>query len=84
DNQGAIFISKNQVTEKRTKHIDIKFHHIRECVDRKKINLFFIPTDEQPADLMTKNLPWDKFQQHRQHLGLTFHDQKTFKSIMDK
>ncbi|KAI3619346.1 gag-pol polyprotein [Moniliophthora roreri] len=72
DNQGAIFISKNQVTEKRTKHIDIKYHHIRECVAKKKVEVFFIPTNQQPADLMTKNLPWDKFQRHREFLGLTF------------
>uniref|UniRef100_A0A0W0FDG7 Reverse transcriptase Ty1/copia-type domain-containing protein n=1 Tax=Moniliophthora roreri TaxID=221103 RepID=A0A0W0FDG7_MONRR len=72
DNQGAIFISKNQVTEKQTKHIDIEYHHIRECVAKTKVEVFFIPTNQQPVDLMMKNLPWDKFQRHREFLGLTF------------
>jgi hypothetical protein len=57
DNQGAIAMSENPIAHKRTKHIDIRWHFIRETVERKEIKLAYIPTTEQAADLLTKPLP---------------------------
>ena len=57
DNQGAIAMSENPIAHKRTKHIDIRWHFIREVVDREEIKLTYIPTAEQAADLLTKPLP---------------------------
>ena len=74
DNQGAIFISSNPVTERRLKHIDIRYHYIRELVEDKKVEVFYISTDENPADLFTKNLGRVKFLKFREMLGLMFHD----------
>ena len=74
DNQGAIFISSNPVTEQRLKHIDIRYHYIRELVEDKKVEVFYISTDENPADLFTKNLGRVKFLKFREMLGLMFHD----------
>ena len=72
DNQGSIFIASNPVTEKRSKHIDIRYHFIREVISRKLTEVFFIDGDDNPADLLTKNLGSVKFLKFRAQLGLTF------------
>jgi hypothetical protein len=72
DNQGSIFIASNPVTEKRSKHIDIRFHYIREVVERKLAEIYFIDGEENPADLLTKNLGSVKFLKFRPAYGLTF------------
>ena len=72
DNQGSIFISSNPVTEKRSKHIDIRYHYIREVIARKLAEVHFIDGDNNPADLLTKNLGIIKFQKFRALLGLEF------------
>jgi hypothetical protein len=61
DNQGAIFLASNPAQEHRSKHIDIRYHYIRECVEGKKVILHYVPTTEQIADIMTKCLSYDKF-----------------------
>ena len=72
DNQGSIFIASNPVTEKRSKHIDIRYHYIREVIEKGHIELFFIDGNENPADLLTKNLGVVKLQKFRGLLGLRF------------
>jgi hypothetical protein len=72
DNQGSIFIASNPVQEKRTKHIDIRYHYIREVVESGKVKLYFVQTDQNPADMFTKNLSRDKFLYCRSTLGLSF------------
>jgi len=73
DNQGSIFIGSNPVQERRTKHIDVRYHYIRECVEDGKVELFWVPTDENPADMFTKNLGHVKFLNFRSMLGLEFY-----------
>ena len=73
DNQGSIFIASNPVTEKQSKHINIRYHFIREVISRKLAEVFFIDGDDNPADLLTKNLGSVKFLKFRAQLGLTFH-----------
>jgi hypothetical protein len=73
DNQGSIFISSNPVQERRSKHIDIRYHYVRECIEEKKISIFFIDGSSNPADLFTKNLGEVKFTKFRQQLGLEFY-----------
>ena len=72
DNQGSIFIASNPVTEKRSKHIDIRYHYVREVINRGLIKIYFIDGDENPADLLTKNLGSVKFLKFRAMLGLEF------------
>jgi len=72
DNQGSIFIASNPVTEKRSKHIDIRYHYIHEVITRRIADVFFIDGDENPTDLLTKNLGSVKFQKFRAMLGLEF------------
>ena len=56
DNQGAIAMTKNPVMHRRTKHIDIRHHFVREAVARGDVTLVYVPTSEQAADLLTKAL----------------------------
>ena len=72
DNQGSIFMASNPVMEPCSKHIDICYHRIRESIVNGKVELFFIDGAENPANLLTKNLPHEKFAKFRAQLGLQF------------
>ena len=74
DNQGSIFIRSNPVQERRTKHIDIQYHYVRECIEEGKVSVFFIPETDNPADMFTKNLRKDKFLEFHEHLSISFTD----------
>ena len=56
DNQPAIALTKNPVLHDRSKHIDIKFHFLRDCVDGGQIVIEFVETGRQLADILTKSL----------------------------
>lgn len=70
DNQGAIAIAKNPVDHSRTKHIDIRYHYIRECVQNGQIQLQYCPTEDMKADILTKPLAKQKFEYLRREIGL--------------
>jgi hypothetical protein len=53
DNQPAIALAKNPVPHDRSKHIDVKFHFLRSCVDEGKIVIEFVDTNRQLADILT-------------------------------
>jgi hypothetical protein len=57
DNQGCIALSNNPIYHKRTKHIDVRYHYIRERVESGDVALVHVPSERQLADLMTKPLP---------------------------
>jgi len=65
DSQAAIAIANNDQNNERRKHIDVKHHFIREAVVNKSIQLSWIATADQPADLFTKPLPSMAFLRHR-------------------
>jgi hypothetical protein len=67
-----IFIASNPVTEKRSKHIDIRYHYIREVINDGQVIVYFIPGDDNPADLLTKNLGVVKLRKFRDALSLEF------------
>ena len=56
DNQGAISYSTNPVHHARTKHVDIKFHFVRNMVASQATTIIYIPTADQQADIFTKAL----------------------------
>nr|GEX39883.1 reverse transcriptase domain-containing protein [Tanacetum cinerariifolium] len=61
DSKSAIAISCNSVQHSRTKHIAVRYHFIKEHVEMGTIELYFVKTDYQLADLFTKALPADHF-----------------------
>ncbi|GJW25487.1 retrovirus-related pol polyprotein from transposon TNT 1-94 [Tanacetum coccineum] len=70
DSKAAIAISCNLVQHSRTKHIDVRYHFIKEQVENDIVELFFIGTEYQLADLFTKALSQDKFQYLVRRLGM--------------
>ena len=68
DNHSCIKLATNPVPHKLSQHIDTKYHFIRERVDDNSIKLIYIPTDEMAADFLTKSLPQQKVEQHREQL----------------
>ena len=73
DNQSSIFIASNRVTEKQLKRIDIRYHYICKVINCGLTEVYFINGDDNPADLLTKNLGSVKFLKFRAMLGLEFH-----------
>ncbi|GJZ17560.1 retrovirus-related pol polyprotein from transposon TNT 1-94 [Tanacetum coccineum] len=61
DSKAAIAISCNPVQHSRTKHIDVRYHFIKEHVKKGIVELFFVETEYQLADLFTKALSEDRF-----------------------
>nr|GEY71424.1 ribonuclease H-like domain, reverse transcriptase, RNA-dependent DNA polymerase [Tanacetum cinerariifolium] len=70
DNKSTIALTKNPVFHGRSKHIDMKYHFIRECVEREDIQVVFVSGEYQKADILIKALPKIKFLTMRQLIGL--------------
>ena len=61
DNESAIKIAYNPVQHKRTKHIEIRHHFIRDHVAHGDIELSYVPSKDQLADIFTKPLDYERF-----------------------
>ena len=70
DNKSAIALSKNPVHHDRSKHIDTKFHFLRECIEQGKVEVEHIGTADQLADIFTKALGRARFLELRKALGV--------------
>jgi len=70
DNNSAIQLSKHNVFHRKSKHIDTRYHFIRELVNEKQISLLFCGSKEQLADMFTKPLGTSAFVYQREHLGI--------------
>ncbi|EHK62702.1 hypothetical protein M3S_E11, partial [Sorghum bicolor] len=70
DNMSAIALSKNPVHHGRSKHIDTKYHFLRECIEDGNVEVDHIGTAEQLADIFTKSLGRVKFIELRSALGI--------------
>lgn len=62
DSQSAIHLCKNPVYHEKTKHIDVRYHFIREKVEENSIKLEKVDTEENPFDMATKVVPAGKLQ----------------------
>jgi ATP-dependent helicase YprA (DUF1998 family) len=72
DNQGAIALARNNKYHARSKHIDIRYHFIHQVLERNDIDITYVPTEQNIADIFTKALPTSKFNHFRNLLGLRF------------
>jgi hypothetical protein len=70
DNRSAISLAKDNKFHARTKHIDIRYHYIRECVEAGLITPHQVPTEDNVANVFTKALPRPKFEFFRHLLGV--------------
>ncbi|GJQ93928.1 retrovirus-related pol polyprotein from transposon TNT 1-94 [Tanacetum coccineum] len=70
DSKATIAISCNPVQHSRTKHIDVRYHFIKEHVEKGIVELFFVGTEYQLADLFTKALSEDRFKYLVRRLGM--------------
>ncbi|GJU69553.1 retrovirus-related pol polyprotein from transposon TNT 1-94 [Tanacetum coccineum] len=70
DSKEAITVSFNPVQHSRTKHIDVRYHFIKEHVEKGIVELFFVRIECQLADLFTKALPEDMFKYLVRRLGM--------------
>ena len=79
DSQGAIDFAKNAQFSQRTKHIDIKYHFIRDHIEKGTIKLQYISTKENIADIFTKPLGKSQFLNLRYKMGM-----RSLKEIKDE
>jgi hypothetical protein len=70
DNHSCIKLSINPMFHDRYKHIDIRYHHIKDCVQRKIMLLQYILTEDQDADILMKAFTMSKFEYHRDRTGV--------------
>ena len=70
DNQGAIMTAYNNHNSRRTKHVDIQYHFIRDAVHDRRIGFKYCPTEDMVADMLTKPLLRVRFERLRTMLGI--------------
>jgi hypothetical protein len=72
DSTSAISLAKNPMLHSRTKHIEIRYHFLRDNVEKGNIDLIHVPTEKQLADILTKPLDHATFARLRGELGVVF------------
>ena len=70
DNNSAINLSKNLILHSRSKHIEVRNHFLRDNVQNKHINLEFVSTNDQLADIFTEPLREERICNLRDELGI--------------
>lgn len=61
DNTSSIKLSRNPVMHRHTKHIDVRYHYLRDLTNQEVVKLVFCETGEQVADIMTKSVKLETF-----------------------
>jgi hypothetical protein len=70
DNKSAIELAKNPVHHERSKHIDMRFHSIREHIKDGEVRVVHVQSNDQAADIFIKDLLKSLFENYRQMLGM--------------
>ena len=70
DNKSAIVLANEAMVQNRSKHIDTRYHYIREKINDKTMELYYQPTNEMPADMLTKPLAAAPFRKCRDAMGV--------------
>ena len=73
DNTSAILLETNGMdsSSKRTRHLNIRYYFIKDCVDRELLKIVYCPTDDMLGDFPSKALQGQKFKKHKAGLGLS-------------
>lgn len=61
DNQASLAIASDPMSHRRTKHIDVRYHYVRQLIAFGKMRVDYVPTADMPADVLTKPLPLPAF-----------------------
>ena len=83
DNKSAIQLCKNPVFHDQSKHIETRFHFIRECVENGKIDVQYTGTVDQLTDILTKALGRSQFESLRERIGIVNISNKIRGRIVD-
>ncbi|GJX12819.1 retrovirus-related pol polyprotein from transposon TNT 1-94 [Tanacetum coccineum] len=83
DNKSAIALCCNNVQHSRSKHIDIRHHFIREQVENRVVELYFVETNYQLADILTKALPRERFEFLLPRLGMKSMTPETLRRLQE-
>lgn len=70
DNQSAIRLVKNPEFHKKSKHIDVRYHYVREQYSEGNFMLEYVSSEDQLADIITKPIPRKQFEYLREKLGI--------------
>nr|GEY32663.1 retrovirus-related Pol polyprotein from transposon TNT 1-94 [Tanacetum cinerariifolium] len=84
DNKSAIALCCNNVQHSRSKHIDIRYHFIKEQVEKGVIELYFVNTEYQLADLFTKALGRERIEFLTNKLGMRSFTPETLQKLMNE
>ncbi|GKD44310.1 hypothetical protein Tco_1268955 [Tanacetum coccineum] len=84
DNKSAIALGCNNVQHSRSKHIDIRYHFIKEQVENEVIALYFVKTVYQLADIFTKALCQERIEFLIDKLGMRSFTSETLKELADE
>ena len=70
DNTSAIAITHKLVLHSRTKHIDVRYHFIRDYIEKKNVRIEYVRTEKQITNIFTKSLSEARFMELRNELGM--------------
>ncbi|GKC10065.1 retrovirus-related pol polyprotein from transposon TNT 1-94 [Tanacetum coccineum] len=84
DNKSAIALCCNNVQQSRSKHIDVRYHFIKEQVQNRVVELYFVRTEYLLADIFTKALPRERFNFLIEKLGMKSMSPETLKSLAEE
>jgi len=70
DNRGALLLAQNHTFHARTKHVDVRHHFVRHALQEGLIDIEHLPSEEMPADFLTKGLPKEKHYRCMEQLGI--------------
>ena len=65
DNRGAMDLAKNPLSSSNNKHIDVRYHFLRELVGKGDLSVKYLRTEDQHADILTKAIPRESVEKHR-------------------
>ena len=64
DNVGAIYLAQNAVSGPRTKHVDVRYHFVRDYIEDGFVKIVFVRSEDNDSDIYTKNLGEELFYKH--------------------